>query len=153
MSQLTFRGAYIRHFDGRRPNEGDAFVRFHVTCDYSEPVRKALDWPPLPDGVDSMEPSAELAPQNAIMEPADPKLAADYRFDLALSSVDHFAVVRVEGEKSDTVELRFQFVSSAKDAGMVAWNYLANVGQHKGTLKLSYSRQEQMELATVEAKA
>jgi hypothetical protein len=141
--KITFRGARIRYFDGRQ-EEGGAFVRIHMTSEFSTPVMDAMDWTDPGTSVTDAKLEGELHATNFVLTPGDKQLAGhEIQFDIR--SVEDFKVVTVqEKESSSRRELRFVVRSSAEDVAAKVDQYLRRIGDHQGLLAVSYTKQEQL---------
>lgn len=141
--KITFRGAFIRYFDGRQ-EEGGAFVRIHMTSEFSTPVMEAMEWTDPGTSVTDAKLEGELHAINFVLTPGDKQLAAhEIQFDIR--SVEDFKVVTVhEKESSSRRELRYVVRSSASDVAAKVDQYIRRVGDHQGALVVSYTKQEEL---------
>jgi hypothetical protein len=141
--KITFRGSHIRYFDGRQ-EEGGAFVRIHMTSEFSTPVMQAMDWTDPGTSVTDAKLEGELHATNFVLTPGDKQLAAhEIQFDIR--SVEDFKVVTVhEKESSSRRELRYVVRSSAPDVAAKVDQYIRRVGDHQGALVVSYTKQEEL---------
>jgi hypothetical protein len=141
---IVFRGTHIRYFDGRQ-EEGGAFVRIHLTAEFSEPVMEAMDWEEPGSSVTDAKLDGELHGTHLILTPGDKLLSrSEIQFDIR--SAEDFKVVTVTEGDSKRRELRFIVRSSADGVAALVDQYIRVVGTHQGVLKISYVKQEQLPL-------
>lgn len=141
--KIMFRGARVRHFDGRQKEAG-AFVRIHMTSEFSTPLMEAMDWTDPGTSVTDAKLEGELHATNFVLTPGDKQLAChEIQFDIR--SVEDFKVVTVqEKESSSRRELRFVVRSSADDVAAKVDQYLRRIGDHQGLLAVSYTKQQDL---------
>lgn len=144
MESITFRGAFVRHYDGRK-GEGGAFVRIHMTADFSDTVVEALEWEDPGHSSTDTKLEGELMASNFILTPGD-KMLAQYEIQFGIRSVGDFKMVRVVDGESKRRELRFTIGSNVAGVAAMVDDYIRRVGDHQGALKVSYSREEQQAL-------
>lgn len=144
MESITFRGAFVRYFDGRQ-EEGGAFVRIHMTADFSDVVINEMEWEDPGHSATDSKLEGELMGSNFILTPGDKSLS-QYEIQFGIRSVEDFKMVRVADGESKRRELRFIVRSSAAGVAAMVDDYIRRVGDHQGALKVSYSREEQQAL-------
>jgi hypothetical protein len=143
---ITFRGAHIRYYDGRL-EEGGAFVRIHMTTDFSQPVMEEMDWEDPGSSVMSAKLEGQLLATHLVLTPGDAKLRKEeVQFDI--SEVLDFNVASVKEGDSRGRELRFIVRSSAAGVAAIVEQYVRRVGDHQGALKVSYTKQEELPLGS-----
>jgi hypothetical protein len=144
---IIFRGTHIRYFDGRQ-EEGGAFVRIHLTSEFSTNVMAEMDWTDPGVSVTEAKLDGELHGTHLILTPGDKQLAMnEIQFDVR--SAEDFKVVTVAEKESKRRELRFVVRTSAPGVAALVDNYIRRVGDHQGALKVSYVKQEQLPLHEV----
>lgn len=141
---IIFRGTHIRYFDGRQ-EEGGAFVRIHLTSEFSEPVMEAMEWEEPGSSVTDAKLDGELLGTHLILTPGD-KLLSGSEIQFGIRSAEDFKVVSVTEGDSKRRELRFIVRSSADGVAALVDQYIRVVGTHQGALKVSYVKQEQLPL-------
>jgi hypothetical protein len=95
---IIFRGTHIRHFDGRQ-EEGGAFVRIHLTSEFSTNVMAEMDWTDPGVSVTEAKLDGELHGTHLILTPGDKQLAMnEIQFDVR--SAEDFKVVTVTEKES-----------------------------------------------------
>jgi hypothetical protein len=141
--KITFRGARIRYFDGRQ-EEGGAFVRIHMTSEFSTTVMEAMGWTDPGASVTDAKLEGELHATNFVLTPGDKQLVGhEIQFDIR--SVEDFKVVTVhEKESSSRRELRYVVRSSAEDVAAMVDSYIRRIGDHQGLLAVSYTKQQEL---------
>src|ERR1700722_15801296 len=127
---IIFRGTHIRHFDGRQ-EEGGAFVRVHITSEFSSNVMEEMGWQDPGPSATEAKLGGELLGTHLILTPGDTRISQhEIQFDIA--SVDDFKVVAVVEKESKRRELRFVARSSAAGVAALVDNYIRLVGDHQG---------------------
>lgn len=147
MGKLIFRGAYIRYMDVRQDEDAGAFVRLHLTADYSQPVQEAMDWEPVPESITSAKLAGRLAATHLILTPNGPELR-QHELQLSCTDVCDFQLFRVQNDDGETTrtELRFQAKSAQDGAAALVENYIRRIGKGIGQLRVSYTKQEELDL-------
>ncbi len=141
---IILRGAHIRYCDIRL-EEGGAFCRSHMTAEFTQSACESMEWRDPGDSVTSANLEGALMATHVILTPGDRALAAhELQFDCRL--VDGFKLATLEENESKRRELRFIITSSAEGAGAKVENYIRRVGDHQGQLRISYTKQEQLDL-------
>lgn len=135
---IIFRGAWIRYFDGRQ-EEGGAFVRIHMTAEFTKPVMDEMGWEDPGGSITDGKLEGELHATHFVLTPTDLRAEA-IKFDIR--SVEDFKVVTIEKDEVRRRELRFVVRSSASDAAALVDGYIRKIGDHQGALKVSYTKQE-----------
>lgn len=141
MKSITFRGAHVRYFDGRQ-EEGGAFVRIHMTAEFSDTVVDEMQWEDPGHSATDTKLEGELMASNFILTPGD-KALSQYEIQFGIRSVEDFKMVRVADGESKRRELRFTIRSSAAGVAAMMDDYIRRVGDHQGSLKVSYAKEEQ----------
>lgn len=141
---IIFRGTHIRYFDGRQ-EEGGAFVRVHLTSEFTEPVMQAMDWDEPGSSVTDAKLDGELHAINFILTPGDKQLQ-QHEIQFPIRSVEDFKVVTIEKDEVKRRELRFIVKSPAEGVAALVDNYIRRIGEHQGALKVSYTSQDQLDL-------
>lgn len=148
---IVFRGAFIRYFDGRQ-EEGGAFVRIHMTSEFTTPVMEEMGWDDPGGSVTDAKLSGELHATHLVLTPGDKQLRqSEIQFDIR--DVGDFKMVSVEKDETKRRELRFVVRSSAADTAGLVDGYIRQIGEHQGVLRVSYTKQEELPLETAEAGA
>ncbi len=147
MQKLIFRGCYIRYYDGRHDEDAGAFVRIHLTADYSEPVQEAMGWEAVPESIQSAKLTGRLAATHLILTPNGRELK-QHELQISCNDVCDFQLFRVKNEDGETTstELRFQAKTSQAGAAALIENYVARIGKGAGQLRVSYTKQEELDL-------
>jgi len=141
--QIRFRGAFIRNFDVRQAPKGEGiWVNVHMTADFSDPVREAMDWGEMPESVSEAKLVGSLAGVEMMLKPSVRELDK-YALKLAIREVKDFKVVMLAqgDDKPDVTELRFTVTTSSEKANNYLGSYLKAIGKGKGQLTISYSEQ------------
>ena len=145
---IIFRGAYIRR-SAETPTPGgkgaEGFVRVSIGCDFTKPVRDAMNWGELPEGFEQASLTGELNAQTFTMDPGDE--LAKHKFDLPISVAEKFHVVSlIVPDKPNRLELRFQVKSADVKATKKLDDYFRTLGHKKGQLRISYVDEPQPKL-------
>lgn len=142
MAKVTFRGATLRHFDGRFDEDaGAVFYRLHLAADYSDPVRDAMGWSSLPEGFQSAKVSGRIEASWMAVTPASKQLQ-NHAWELRINEVTDFQVVR-PSEGMD--ELRFVVRTSELVAGVLE-KHLSILGRESCRIDVSYEVQGKLDL-------
>ncbi len=141
---IIFRGAWIRYFDGRH-DEGGAFIRIHMTSEFTQPVINNMGWDDPGHSVSSANLEGEILATHLILTPGDDKLGG-HQIQFDIKSIEDFKVVTVEKDEVRRRELRFVVGSSSPDVAALVDNYIRRIGEHQGALKVSYTKQEELPL-------
>lgn len=144
---ITFRGAVLKHFDMRQAKEGAAaFVRIHMSADYSEQVREKMEWERVPDSIMEAKLSGGLSAIHLVLTPGDKQLR-NHELQFEISSVEDFQVVPLKDDEGEIRgrELRFVVRTPAEVEGFLG-QYIRRVGRHQGACKVSYTKQEELPL-------
>jgi len=153
MSQLTFRGAFLRFADLRHKKEAGVFARLHFTADLTKPVMEAMEWAEIPDCMNSAKLCGLLTARNLVLTPNQKELRKS-EIQLDCNEVGDFQLFRVQDKDdkdSTRTELRFVARVVARGAIAVCEEYLRTVGTSQGALKIAY--EDQGELAIEEKPA
>ncbi len=121
--KIIFRGASLRSVDVRQSQNGEAvFARFHMSAEFTDVVRKQLDWSDLPESYGGAKLKGELNATHMELIPNGKELA-------------NFG-------KPDKRELRFVVRTAHANAEHLAGRYIRKLGKAVGQLKISYSEQQ-----------
>ncbi len=147
MAQIIFRGVSIRYADLRLKEEAGVFARLHLSADDTDTVREAMDWEKMPDCVDSCKLSGAFMGKHFELIPNDRNLK-QFGLTLDISEVEDFRLVPVKNEDGEITDRKLRFIvrSTQKGAIALAEEYLTRMGSHVGQLKLSYAKQEKLDL-------
>lgn len=176
MPKMTFRGAYIRHYDGRH-EEGGQFIRLHLTADFSEPVRKSMGWDlsdleelpglvklaeefpddyrrimmALPQNVTQGKLVGDLAATSIEMIPNGAELKT-HAMTLDCTSISDFNFFRVK-QDNGTSELELRFTALIRHPGSASKleGYIEAIGSSPAQLKVGYTKQAELDLDGAEA--
>jgi hypothetical protein len=143
---ITFRGAIVRHFDVRQSPKGEGmWVNIHMSADFTDTLREAMDWEDLPDSYRDADLSGDLAGVEMFLKPNGRELDR-YALKLNIRSVDSFKVVSLKqgDDKEDERELRFTITTNAEKAHVFLGSWVRYIGRGKGVLKVSYSQQGEL---------
>lgn len=149
MSSIVFRGARIRYVDLRIDSEAGVFARLHMQADLTGPVREALGWERMPEGMVSAKLSGKLTARNLVMTPNQKDLRRN-EFQVECSEVGDFqAVPEKDEDDGSVVGHRLNFIARSIEVGAISAveNYLRIVGSAEAALKVAYEAPEQLELA------
>ncbi len=141
---VTFRGATIRYTDFRR-KEGGSYVRIHVTSEFTQPVMEAMGWEDPGRSLGEGKLLGELAGTHMVMTPNEKKLR-QHEISLDVNRVNAFKLVSVTKDEVTKRELRFVITSPIDGAVALVEQYVRHVSTFEGALKVSYSKQETMDL-------
>jgi hypothetical protein len=144
-SKITFSSAILRSFS-RKPTGGTANFSASVTNE----VREALGWTEIPDCLTGATPEGDLAATSVDLVPTDKELTM-HRVGLDVSRVHKFEITRLELEgkkgKGYRLELRFQVDFTDTKGAQKLERYMLTLGEGKGKLTVSYTKQETLPLA------
>ena len=156
-SSITFTGCFVRTVT-LALDESAKKVRINCTANLTDKVRAVMGWgkPPhlqkdgeersIEDAAQQIDLDGELHATNLSFRPSNAELRG-VQFDLDIHSVSHFQLVTVnDGESKSHRELRFQILTSATGAATKLETYTDVVGQGKGELRVSYTKQEDLPL-------
>lgn len=144
---IIFRGASIRYADLRHKEEVGVFARLHMTADDTDTVRDQMDWEKMPDCVDQCKLSGVLLGKHLELIPNDKNLR-QFALQFTISEVSAFELVPIRNDDGDITsrQLRFQIKSTEIGAIAAIEEYLRRMGEHVGQLKISYQKQEKLDL-------
>lgn len=149
---ITFRGAILKHFDVRQGKEGgDVFCRINFSADWSEQVRDKMEWEAVPDSITECKLTGSLLGTHLVLTPGDKQLKQhELQFDI--TSVEDFQVVSLKDDEGDVRgrELRFVVRTPSEAEGFLG-QYIRRVGRHAGALKVSYAKQDKLDLGEADA--
>lgn len=147
MPKLIFRGSFIRFVDLRYDEKAKTrYVKLNMSAEFTDPVREAMGWSPLPDSFTGADLSGELTATKFVLTPNGKEINTELALDV--KQVADFSVVRVKDDQEGAThcELRFQIVTTAKGAAALAEAYLDVVGKGQGQLRVNYEEQTKMDL-------
>jgi len=150
MPKLICRGAFVRFVDLRFDEKSNSnYVKLNLTAEYSDVVRAAMEWEPLPDSFEGGDLTGQLGPGSLLLTPNGRDMKK-HEMELEFNRVDSFSAVRVKDRKTDaeTVELRFCVVTQAPHAAAIVEGYLAKIGKGEGQLRFNYEVQQELPAAT-----
>lgn len=144
---ISFKGALIRYMDVRQGKEGgDLFARIYMSSEWTDAVAKRMGWGEPSEGLTGGRLTGALLGQNMTLAPRDSNLANQtISFDIKQVSGFEVAIVQ-DGDKTPTKEIRFMITSGDTSAVKAVERYMRAMGKHPGTLKVAYSKQEELEL-------
>lgn len=136
--QIAFTGVVLKSFS-RNANGGKA----NFSANFSPKVGKAMGWAGFPDGATSISLEGTLAASSAELQPADGALAK-WIIGIQASGVKSFEAIRyeMEGKRGKGYRYELHFVMEFKDMTACARleEFITNVGDHKSTLVVSYTK-------------
>lgn len=152
---INFSSAYFRTVN-TVVGEGPKKVRMNITASFTKEVRDKMDWqePVRPDGfqgrtideaAEEIDLDGELHARTMTFSPNEAELKG-VGFSADIAEVKNFILVTVSDEGSKRRELRFQIVSSAPGILAEIEAYVDRIGRGKGTLKISYVEQQELDL-------
>lgn len=143
---VTFRGAILRRFESPPAGETTPFIRSHWTVDFAEPSNSVMGWKDPGDcGVTGADLVGEIAAANVVVTPHDPELRKhEIQFDAHEAS--DFKLHTVKDPDSSRREVRFIIRSNVQGIGAVLENYRWIIGDKQATIRLSYVKQENLDL-------
>lgn len=150
MPRITFRGAVLRYCDLRH-EEGGKFVRLHMTADYTDVVRKEMEWDEVPESVTQAKLTGKLAASQMVLTPNGRELAR-HEIQIACNEVSDFTFVRVTEDESSREELRFIVRSNQPGAAAMVEGYIENIGKGAGQLRVGYEVQSNLPIEEAPAK-
>lgn len=157
---ILFSSAFVRTASFAL-DEGSKRIRINFTASWTKEVREKMDWQEVdrPRGFKgrTIEEAAgaisligELNASTLQLRPNDKELhKAAIEFDI--QQVVKFELVTVSDGDSTRRELRFQVITGAPGAIGTLEGYCDAVGQAKGELRISYVRQEKLDLEPTES--
>ncbi len=152
MSSLTFRGVVLNRFDCRRAKGGgDTYLRVYFDSDLTKPVCEEMGWSPG-EGCPAGDLDGELAGRTFVHIPGN-KAFKDYEVQLSVSEVGDF---KFSSERDDEGHIKRRFLhfiakTRAPDAETWLRKYMTALGDHLGTLKVTYEANAQGTLPGVDA--
>lgn len=147
MPKMIMRGAYIRYMDVRKEKESGVFCRLHCTASFSEPVREAMEWGPLPEGMQSAKLDGRLSATHLIMTPNGHELKRN-EIQLDVNEVADFQAVRVQSDdgESTRIELRFIVRTGQEAAEASIGQYMRAIGRGEAQFRVAYDQQDELDL-------
>lgn len=149
METIIFRGAFVRYVDFRQEDEAGVFVRIHMTADFSDPMREAMEWQDPGDSITSAKLKGVLSASHLILTPSE-KQMKKHELQLDIKDVgdfEYFAKRDGDGQITGR-ELRFKVRTSADPAEALVGQYVRLMGKGCGQLKVSYMKQDTLPLET-----
>jgi hypothetical protein len=154
---IIFSSAFFRTVNSVI-GEGPKKVRMNVTASFTKEVRDKMDWqePVRPNGfqgrtideaAEEIDLEGELHARNMTLTPNEAELKG-VAFCIDIAEVKNFSLVTVAEKESRRRELRFQIVSSSPGILAEIEKYTDVIGRGKGTLKISYVEQQDLDLKT-----
>lgn len=140
---IIFRGATLKHFDGRQSQDGSDFhTRLYFATEFSDTVRESMEWEDPGDTIRSAKLTGELCAHNLILTPGDKRLR-DAELQIGVKDVTDFQVVALKDDDGEPAgrQLRFTVRTPQDGASALAEQYIRRVGRHEGQLRISYSPQ------------
>ncbi len=140
---LIFRGARIRNFIAQRKAESAPFVRLHVTCDLSAPVRAAMGWS-IGEGQSSGKFTGGMSATHLIFTPNQKKLdgmgGAD-ECQIEAHEVGEFSFVERKDKDGNVkgTDLMFTVRSNDPVAAAKLYEYWGSVMGTDAQLKIAYT--------------
>lgn len=138
--KITFTSAVLESFS-RSSKGGHA----QFTASWNQNVAKALGWTELPDCLSGANLDGDLAASSMELRPSDKQLSK-HGIELDITRVHKFEAVRLELEgkrgKGHRIEIRFKVAFAAPGTCEQLETYLLTIGEGKGSLTVSYVRQE-----------
>lgn len=149
---INFTGAQLLEFS-RNPKGGVA----KFSADYTASVVKAMGWSAeLPESALSIKLDGDIAAIEITLTPKD-KQVSKHEASIDVTNLSTFSVVRLETERSrgkgHRHELRFSASFVAPDSCAILEAYMQRLGDMKGTLKVSYVKQQELIEAPAESDA
>jgi hypothetical protein len=147
MPKITFRGAYIRYADLRYREEAGAFVRIHLTSDFTDEVKEKMEWTDVPKHIESCKLEGVLRAKFLVLEPNEKELRK-FPLEIELNDASDFQLAPIRNDDGDIMrhQLRFQASSSQKGAIAAIEAYIERMGTHVGKLVLDFEKQEKLDL-------
>ena len=151
---IIFRGAVLKHFDGRQNQEGsDYTTKLYFSAEFSDTVQEQMGWDDPGECLKPGKPAGlvgELLGMNLILTPGDKKLK-DFEIQLGVKDVIDFQVVVLKDDEGEPAgrQLRFTVRTPQDGAAAMAEQYIRRVGRHESQLRITYlpqAKQEQLSL-------
>lgn len=144
--KITFPSAVLLAF-GRKFNAGG---KASFSSSITDAQRKAMNWDEIPECANGANLDGDLQASVLTLTPKDKELQRN-AIELSISRVRNFQVVRLELEgkrdKGHRQELRFSVEFGDDKGARKLEEYMLTVGEGKSTLAVSYTKQEQLEMA------
>ena len=143
---IIFRGAYIRKIT-KNNSESDTGVRIEIGADWTDTVREHMEWDEVPHGHGASDLIGKLRANHMILTPADNMLKKhEVQIDIdECSGFNQKGIKDGEGNIGYR-ELLFAIDSSSDCAAALAEGYVNLIGRGKAQLKVSYVKQEEIDL-------
>lgn len=126
-------------------SDAGAFVRVYFIAEFTETILDAMEWEDPGESSKKTEMEGELSSGNLILTPDDEKLAKN-ETQFSFFHAKKFFIVTIEEDEVKRREVRFFVDTNAPEAATAVYAYMGIVGDHSANLKLSYSRQGDLEL-------
>jgi len=139
MPKLTFRGATLDKFEGRRKKNVFSCVA-HFSAELSSPVAETMEWGEVPEFIESCNLSGFLSAKSLTFEPNDKKLK-DYRIESQCSSVEAFTITRRSEDDETITRLRFQAFIEQEGVVLDLERWVRNIAGNEGQLIVEYVKQ------------
>jgi hypothetical protein len=154
MSNIIFRGAFIRFSDLRAKEESGVFARIHFTSEMSAPVIQAMEWGPVPDCMESAKLTGTLTAHNLVLTPNQKELR-QHEIQIECTEVSDFQLFRIQGDDGESTRTELRFIARVVEPGAISRieNYMRLVGTSKksaGALKVTFEHQEKLDLGADE---
>lgn len=145
---IQFRGMFIRSSHMSNPEGADRTVTLACTADFSTPVMEKMEWADVDKSITSAKLCGKLLSTIMTLTPSDKQLKK-FALELDIDTVRDFELVGVRNKEGDIThrEIRFTIESSAKDAAHRVELYASRMGRNPGLCKVSYTKQETLDLA------
>ena len=150
MSNIVFRGAFIRSSDLRHKEELGVFARIHFGSDISDPIIEAMDWEPVPDCMESAKLTGTLTARNLVLTPNQKELR-QHEIEMECTEVSDFQLFRIQGDDGESTRTELRFTARVMEPGAIGRieNYVRLVGmspKSAGALKVTFEHQEKLDL-------
>jgi len=147
MSSLIFRGVQLRYFDGRYKDDAGYFTRLHLQADLSDPIREHFGWGQIPEGLTTAKFVGALTSRNLVLTPND-KALRQHEVQMECSEVGDFAATSETNDEGEVTGHRLNFIARSVESGAATRleQYLRTVGRGDAALKVSYEKQEKLDL-------
>ena len=143
-AKIVFTSAVLESF-ARKPEGGTA----QFTSSWNKNVASALGWVDMPDCLSGANLDGDLAASSMELKPSDKELAR-HVIELDITRVYKFEAVRQELEgkrgKGHRIEVRFKVAFTAPGVCEMLESYMLTIGSGKGSLTVSYQKQQDLGL-------
>ena len=144
MAVINFVGVTLRQVS-RETGSG----KLYFTAELTPAISRAFEWDAISDKATSSDMDGEISGGTLTLSPKElgMKLAA---FTCEFGTLNKLEIVRLEIEKTrgkgHRSEVRFVVKFSGADTAAKAERWLTKIGEAKGTLEVSYAKQDVMDL-------